>query len=248
MIRVEDLKGDLHVHGEDSPDGRMSLETILHLATAKSYQYILITDHTQGLHFGGLTGSEIEDQGRAIERLRPEFPDITIFHGAELNIMRDGALDLDDDALAPLDFAVAGVHSYFGLDRDTQTKRVTAALEHPIVRVLAHPFGRRIGVRPALDLDMEAVIEVATAQGVALETNGHRDRLDLPPDWIAVAADRGAFFAANSDAHRVHEMDNIANAVATLQRSGVTPSKVINSFAVDDLSDWVSRAGHNNVA
>ena len=241
VIRIEDLKGDLHVHGADSPDGGMSLETILHLATAKGYQYVLITDHTKGLHFGGLTGPEIEDQGRAIERLRPEFPEITIFHGAELNIMKDGALDLDDDALEPLDFAVAGVHSYFGLDRDAQTKRITSALEHPIVRILAHPFGRRIGVRPAIDLDMDAVIDVAKAQGVALETNGHRDRLDLPPAWIAVAADRGAFLAANSDAHRVHEMDNIANAVATLQRSGVTPGRVINSFEVDDLSEWVSR-------
>lgn len=241
VISIDDLKGDLHVHGEDSPDGRMSLETILHLATAKGYEYILITDHTKGLHFGGLSGSEIEGQSQAIARLRPQFPDITVFHGAELNIMKDGALDLDDDALEPLDFAVAGVHSYFGLDRDTQTKRVTAALGHPIVRVLAHPFGRRIGVRPAIDLDMEAVIEMAATQGVALETNGHRDRLDLPSAWIAVAADRGAFFAANSDAHRVHEMDNISNAVATLQRAGVTPGKVINSFATDELKDWVTR-------
>lgn len=243
VITIEDLRGDLHVHGEDSPDGRMGLETILQLATARGYEYVLITDHTKGLRFGGLTGPELENQARALERLRAEFPDITIFHGAELNIMQDGALDLDDDELERLDFAVAGVHSYFGLDRDSQTRRVTAALEHPIVRVLAHPLGRRIGIRPAIDLDMEAVIEVATAQGVALETNGHRDRLDLPPAWIAVAAERGAFFAANSDAHRVHEMANIANAVATLQKSGVTPSRVINSFGVDELSDWVSRGG-----
>jgi DNA polymerase (family 10) len=243
VVTLEDLRGDLHLHSEDSPDGRMTLDTILQKATTSGYDYVLMTDHTVGLRFGGLSGQEISSQSVNIERLRIEYPRFTIFHGAELNIMKDGTLDLDDEALEPLDFAVAGVHSYFGLDRDTQTKRVIAALEHPVVKVLAHPFGRRIGIRPSMGLDMDAIIDAAVEQGVALETNGHRDRLDLPSDWIEIAAERGALFAANSDAHRPSEMDNIANAVATLQRAGVTPDRVVNTWTVEDLSDWVNRAG-----
>jgi DNA polymerase (family 10) len=107
------------------------------------------------------------------------------------------------------------------------------------VRILAHPFGRRIGIRPPLDIDMESVVEQAVSHDVALESNGHRDRLDLSAEWIRRAVDLGAIFAANSDAHRVPEIANIANAVATLQRAGVTPDRVINASPVETLRAWV---------
>ena len=92
-----------------------------------------------------------------------------------------------------------------------------------------------------MDLDMEGVIDTAIEEGVALETNGHRDRLDLPPNWVEVASHRGALFAANSDAHRIHEMDNIANAVATLQKAGVGANQVVNTFGIEFLTDWLTR-------
>jgi DNA polymerase (family X) len=240
VVALDDLRGDLHLHSEDSPDGRMTLEVIVQQAIARGYEYVLITDHTQGLRFGGLTEEGIRAQAMAIEQLRALFPQVTIFHGAELNIMGDGALDLDEEALALLDFAVAGVHSHFGLDRRSQTERVIAALRHPVVRILAHPFGRRIGMRPPMELDVEGVIDTAIEEGVALETNGHRDRLDLPSDWVAIASHRGAVFAANSDAHRIHEMDNVANAAGTLQKAGVGPNQVVNTFGVEYLTDWVT--------
>lgn len=239
LVGVAHLRGDLHLHSEASPDGRMSLETLCHAAEARGYEYVAVTDHTHGLRFGGLSGPEIEAQTASVDRIRAMFPGLAVFHGAELNITQDGKLDVDDEYLEKLDFAVAGVHSHFGLDRESQTRRVITALSHPVVRVLAHPFGRRIGIRPPLDLDMESVIEGAVVESVALETNGHRDRLDLPPDWIEFAAEKGALFAANSDAHRVHEMGNINNAVASLQRAGVSPDRIINTFQLSELSVWL---------
>ncbi|HEU4895179.1 MAG TPA: PHP domain-containing protein [Acidimicrobiia bacterium] len=243
VVTVGDLRGDLHLHSDGSPDGRMTIETILETATARGYEYVLITDHTRGLRFGGLTEDDLAAQSGMIEALRPRYPDLVVFHGAELNIERDGTLDIDDEALSQLDFAVAGVHSHFGLEEGEQTERVLAALRHPKVRVLAHPFGRRIGIRPPLDIDMERVVEEAVTNGVALESNGHRDRLDLPAEWVRRAVDLGAIFAANSDAHRVPEMANIANAVGTLQRAGVTSDRVINAASVDDLRAWIGSAG-----
>jgi len=239
VVTVSDLRGDLHLHSEGSPDGRMTIETILEIATERGYEYVLITDHTRGLHFGGLTETDLAIQSELIHTLRPRFPELVVFQGAELNIDRDGALDIDDEALGHLDFAVAGVHSHFGLREEEQTARVIAALRHPKVRILAHPFGRRIGIRPPLDIDMESVVEQAVSHDVALESNGHRDRLDLSAEWIRRAVDLGAIFAANSDAHRVPEIANIANAVATLQRAGVTPDRVINASPVETLRAWV---------
>ncbi len=241
VVRSTQIRGDLHLHSEASPDGRMTLRSIIEQAVARRYQYLLITDHTQGLRFGGLGGGGLRAQREAILRYREEYPQLRIFHGAELNIAPDGSLDLDDEDLAVLDFAVAGAHSHFDLPGQEQTERLLGAMRHPVVAVIAHPFGRRIGRRPAMDLDMDRVSKVAADQGVALETNGHRDRLDLPSEWLVRAAEHGAMFAANSDAHRIAEMDNIDNAVASLQRAGIGPERVINTFGVEKLSEWAMR-------
>lgn len=239
-VRLDDIRGDLHLHSERSPDGRMPLQLILAAAVSRGYEYVLITDHTLGLRFGGLGREQLAEQRAEIDGLRPAYPGLTVFHGAEVNIDREGGLDLDDETLAMLDFVVAGMHSHFGLTEAEQTERLVTALAHPSVRVLAHPTGRRIGIRSGVSVDLDAVIDAAVAYDRALECNGHRDRLDLGRTWVRIALQRGARFAANSDAHRTDEIANIANAVATLQASGTPAASVVNAMTVDDFTAWAS--------
>ena len=243
VIRNGQIKGDLHLHTDLSPDGRMTLFEIAAEATDREYEYILITDHTTGLRFGGLDSAGLDRQRVMIEEARARFPDLLVLQGAELNIDRDGSLDIDDESLSRLDFAVAGVHSHFDLDRFEQTARVLKALSHSVVRVLAHPTGRRIGNRPAIDLDIDAVIGAAIENQVALEVNGHRDRLDLSAEHAALAVAAGAVLAANSDSHRIGEMGNVANSVATLQRAGIAPSSVVNTMPVEAFREWAGVIG-----
>lgn len=238
VIRTGQINGDLHLHTDLSPDGRMSPVEILAEAVEREYEYVLITDHTTGLRFGGLDSAGLQHQRTIIDETRARFPDLLVLQGAELNIDRDGSLDIDDDALDRLDFAVAGLHSHFDLDRSEQTARVLTAVSHPAVQVLAHPTGRRIGNRPAIDLDIDAVIAAAAENDVALEVNGHRDRLDLSAAHAARAVAGGAVLAANSDAHRTGEMGNIANSVATMQRAGIGPSSVVNTMSVEFFREW----------
>ena len=243
VIRNGQVKGDLHLHTDLSPDGRMSLFEIAAEATDREYEYILITDHTTGLRFGGLDSAGLDRQRVMIEEARAVFPDLLVLQGAELNIDRDGSLDIDDESLSRLDFAVAGVHSHFDLDRFEQTARVVKALSHPAVRVLAHPTGRRIGNRPAIDLDIDAIVDAAIENHVALEVNGHRDRLDLSAEHAALAVAAGAVLAANSDSHRIGEMGNVANSVATMQRAGIAPSSVVNTMSVEAFQEWAGVIG-----
>jgi len=243
VIRNGQIKGDLHLHTDLSPDGRMTLFEIAAEATDREYEYILITDHTSGLRFGGLDSAGLDRQREMIEEARAGFPDLLVLQGAELNIDRDGSLDIDDESLSRLDFAVAGVHSHFDLDRLEQTARVLKALSHPVVRVLAHPTGRRIGNRPAIDLDIDAVVAAAIENHVALEVNGHRDRLDLSAGLAAMAVAAGAVLTANSDSHRIGEMGNVANSVATMQRAGIAPSSVVNTMSVEAFREWAGVIG-----
>lgn len=243
VVRLEDIRGDFHLHSVRSPDGRMELDTIAALGVELGYEYILISDHTIGLRFGGLGPDDLAAQREEIERLRPRYPSLTIFQGAEVNIDKEGGLDLDDDTLDSLDFVVAGMHSHFGLDESEQTARIVRALAHPKVRVLAHPTGRRIGTRPAVRLDLHAVFEAAVANDRALEANGHRDRLDLSSHWVRIAAGMGARFAADSDGHRVDEVVNIANGVATLQAAGVPADQVVNTMPLAEMMAWAVGSG-----
>ncbi|HSK06428.1 MAG TPA: PHP domain-containing protein, partial [Acidimicrobiia bacterium] len=240
VVRLEHIRGDLHLHTDRSPDGRMNLSDVLDEAVDRGYEYLLITDHTSGLRFGGLDAQGLIEQRAEIDQARSRFPGLVVLHGAELNIDRDGGLDVDDETLGLLDMAVAGIHSHFDLDRAEQTARVLSALHHPTVRILAHPTGRRIGIRPPLDLDLEAVIAAAVEHRVALEVNGHRDRLDLSAGLIEMADAAGALLAADSDSHRVGEMGNVANSVATMQRAGLRPASVVNTLPVDDFLDWAA--------
>jgi len=240
VVRVADLRGDLHIHTDWSPDGRVPLEQMARAAGARGYAYLLITDHTKGLRFGGLSEADVERQARLIGKVRADVPEVAIFQGAELNIGPSGDLDLDEGALGGLDFAIAAIHSRFELDKEQQTSRVIRALRHPVVKVLAHPTGRRIGIRPSLMLDLDAVFAVAAEEGVALELNGHRDRLDLSAELTERALAAGCLLAANSDAHRLGELSNVENAVATAQRAGVTPDRVVNTRDLEALIRWVN--------
>ena len=238
VVTVADLRGDLHLHTEVSPDGRITLDELAKAGMARGYSYLLVTDHTKGLRFGGLDEDGIARQAEFVAEVRRRFPAIEILHGAELNIEVDGDLDIDDEALRLLDFAVAAVHSRFDLDQGSQTKRVLTALRHPKVRVLAHPLGRRIGIRPPLALDAEVMFEVAAQERVALELNGHRDRLDLSAELAEQALDSGCLLAANSDAHRLGELANVENAVATAQHAGARPERVVNTWDTESLRTW----------
>lgn len=241
LVVPGDLRGDLHLHTARSPDGRQSLEELVIAARRLGYEYVAVTDHAVGLRLGGLDADALAAQRAEVRRAREAHPGISVLHGAELNIGPDGTLDYDDATLAALDLGVAGVHSHFTLDRAAQTRRVVRAMEHPKVKVIAHLTGRRIGIRPPIDVDLEAVSAAAVRTGTALEVNGHLDRLDLSADGIRQAVERGVLLAANSDAHRLPEMGNAANAVGIMQRAGVPPEIVVNTWPVERFLDWVTR-------
>lgn len=241
LILPEMIRGDLHVHSAASPDGRMTFEEIVERLSRAGLEYAVITDHTMGLRFGGLDGAGLRRQREEIDTVNSRYSGFTLLQGAEVNIDRDGVLDIDDGTLDSLDVVVAGVHSHFDLPEIEQTERVLRALGHPSVDVLAHPTGRRIGLRPPLRLDLGRVFESARRHGVALEANGHRDRLDLSSDLARRAMEEGVTLAADSDAHRPGEFVNLQNAVATLQRARVERRSVINALPLDEFREWLAR-------
>ena len=239
LVTREHLRGDFHLHSDWSPDGRQSLQALADGARGMGWDYFAITDHGHELRFGGLTAPQIRQQAEVLDQLKVDNPDLVILHGAELNISRDGELDFDDGVLAGLDFRLASIHSHFGLSQSQQTERLIKVIANPLVHAIGHPTGRRIGVRPPLNLDLGAVFEAASFYETALEVNGHLDRLDLSAPHARLAAQWGVAFLANSDAHRASELANVSNAVKVLQKAGVGPRQVVNAWDLSYLLEWL---------
>jgi DNA polymerase (family 10) len=223
LVELADLRGDLHMH-TDWSDGRATLEEMVLASKERGYGYIAICDHARRLRDGRL-----EAQTEAIAGLNRRVPGIQILAGIEVDIRADGSLDFRDDALAARDWVMASIHSGFDGTRERLTERLVAAMEHPHVDCIGHPTGRKINRRPAYELDFERVCEVATATGTFLEINAQPDRLDLTDTLARAAAEAGVGIVVSTDAHRLHELDNLELGVAQARRGWITPEQVVNT-------------------
>ncbi|MGZ4126545.1 MAG: DNA polymerase/3'-5' exonuclease PolX [Actinomycetota bacterium] len=239
-VEQHDLRGDLHTH-TDLTDGLAPLEEMVAAAAARGYSYYAVTDHAENLSMTGMARAAVLEQRGRIAKLQKQYPKMTLLHGCELNIAKDGSVDYDPEFLSKFDVLVASVHSYFRLSRDEQTTRLVTAMENPLVNVIGHPSGRLIGRREAIDFDFEAVCEAAKRTGTALEVNSFPDRLDLRDDHVRWAIERGVTLSIDTDSHAPKHMDNIRYGIATAQRGWARKADVLNTRTEKQLRDFIAR-------
>ncbi len=155
LIGYGDIRGDLQVT-TNWTDGENSIEEMAVAAQAARLEYIAITDHTKSLAMtGGLDEKKLLKQIAEIDKIQKKFTKIKILKGAEVNILRDGLLDINDEVLAKLDVVGIAVHSHFNLSRAEQTKRVVKAMRNKNADILFHPTGRLIQRRAPFDVDVD---------------------------------------------------------------------------------------------
>lgn len=238
LATVADINGDLHVHTDLSGDGRQSLEEVVEEARRRGWAYLATTDHAEGLSFNGVTRAGMLEQRRRIRDLQERVPEVTVLHGSELNIGADGDLDYDRDFLLGFDWTVASVHSHFDLPPERQTQRLITAIRHPAVNAIGHLLGRRIGRRPGIEIDVDAVLAAAEETGTAIEINCHLDRLDAPADVLRAARGRDVVFVVNSDAHRLREFDNHGHGLRLAERGWVPRERIANTWTRERFLAW----------
>jgi DNA polymerase (family 10) len=223
LVTLADLKGDLHMH-TDWSDGRGTLEEMVLAAKERGRKYIAICDHARRLRDGRL-----ERQTEEIAAMNERVSGITVLAGIEVDIRGEGSLDYDDEALAQRDWVMASIHSGFDQPRERLTDRLVAAMENPHVDCIGHPTGRKINRRPPYELDLERVFEKAVETGTFLEINAQPDRLDLTDNHARAAVEAGVRIVVSTDAHRVHELDNLQLGVAQARRGWVTADQIVNT-------------------
>jgi DNA polymerase (family 10) len=243
-MRVEDIKGDLHLHTDRSGDGRSTLDVMLDAASARGLEYVAITDHAENLTMNGLSRAEMIEQHAEIKEQRIQRPDMAILAGVELNIDAEGSVDYDPEFLELFDIGVASVHSYFDLDTTAQTARIIAAMENPAVTIIGHPTGRKIGSRPGIIFDLDAVLDAAVATGTALEINSSLQRLDLSAHFLRRAVEvPGVRFVVSTDSHHASSLPTMKWGVSLARKGRVKPSSVLNSLPKDEFLAVLGRYG-----
>ncbi|CAN5840775.1 DNA polymerase/3'-5' exonuclease PolX [soil metagenome] len=247
LVEVSDLQGDCHTHSEWS-DGHFSIGRMAAEARSRGLAWQVLTDHSQSLTIArGLTPDRVEQQRRIIgelnESLAREGSEFRLLHGCELEIRVDGRLDYDDALLARFDVVVASLHVGRRQPRRRLMERYRVALNSPHVDIIAHPSGRKIGLRDDLDLEWDAFYRAAAETGTLLEVNGSAERLDLDDRRARAALDAGCRFVIDSDAHYVHEFDNLGWGVAQARRAWFEKKDVANALALDEFLALVAVKG-----
>jgi DNA polymerase (family X) len=229
LLTRDEIRGDLHTHSTWS-DGKASILEMATAASALGYEYLAICDHTPNVRVvPGLDADDVRRQAEEIAAVNDELAPFRVLRGIEVDIRTDGTLDLPDDVLSELDWVQLSLHAGQRQSRDELTRKVTEAMRHPAVRALSHPKGRMLNRRPPNALDLEKTFEVALETGVAVETNGLPDRLDLSGPELRLALEAGVSIVVSTDAHSVRGLDYMQLAVHTARRGWATAADVVNT-------------------
>jgi len=241
LIRLEDIRGDLHVHTKET-DGRYSAEEMAGAAKKRGYEYLAITDHSKRVTMArGLDAKRLAKAIKDIDKLNAKLKGLTLLKSIELDILADGTLDLPDSILGELDLVVCSVHYNFNLPKDKQTERVIRALDNRHVNIFCHPSGRLINERPAYEIDLEKVMRAAVERRCTLELNAHPDRLDLDDVHCQMAKEMGLKLAISTDAHSMDDLALMRFGVGQARRGWLEPADVINTRPLPELRKLLKR-------
>jgi len=242
LVSSGHIRGDLHMHSTWS-DGRDSIQHMVLAAKQLGYEYVAITDHSEGAFASRkLLALEIPIQREEIEALRARVTGIEILHGVEVDIMGDGSLDFEDELLSGFDIVLASLHDDQGHDGEQLTERYLKAIRHPLVNIITHPANRSPALSSGYDIDFERVFAAAVDTGTALEIDGAPGHLDMDGALARRAVAAGVTVTIDSDCHRAEALARqMQFGIGTARRGWVEPGHVLNANGVDTVRAFIAK-------
>jgi DNA polymerase (family 10) len=236
LIDYGSLKGDLQVH-TNWTDGNNTIMDMAHAAKTAGLEYIAITDHSRTLQVAhGLNKEKFKEQENEIKKINYKISQnegIEILRGVEVNILKDGNLDLENNILKEFDIVGAAIHANFSLSKEQQTNRLVSAMYNPNVDILFHPTCREILKRQSLDIDFDKIIDVSKETGTILEVDSSPNRLDLQDDYVKLAIQNRCKFVIDSDAHDKSHFHFLKFGLSQARRGWAEKKDVINTLPLE---------------
>ncbi len=245
IIGYQDIRGDLHCHSNWS-GGANTIKEMVRAAQEMGYEYIGIADHTKFLRIErGLDEKMLDLQRKEIDKLNSRFQILnsrfSILQGCEANILNDGSIDIKDEALAKLDYVIAGVHSSFKMEKSAMTERIIRAMKNPNVDILSHPTGRILKRRDEYQIDFDKILRAAREYNVVLEINSEPKRLDLNDQNIRRAKEAGVKMVINTDSHQKDQLRFIEFGISQARRGWAEKEDIINVQPIDKLMEFFKK-------
>lgn len=240
LIGYQDISGDLHCHTSWG-EGAHSIAQMAETAKAMGYEYLGISDHTKFLKIErGLNEKQLSRQAGEIAKLNKKYKDFRILQGAETNILNDGSIDINDEALKKLDYAIAGIHSNFRMSKEMMTERIIKAFKNPYIKIFSHPTGRLLKRREEYQIDFDKILRAAKEYGVVLEINSYPERLDLNDQNIRRAKEAGVKMVIDTDSHNKNHFSNIELGIAQARRGWAEKKDIINCHSLKKLLEFLT--------
>ncbi|MER2562960.1 MAG: DNA polymerase/3'-5' exonuclease PolX [Myxococcaceae bacterium] len=242
LITRADLAGNVHAHTTWS-DGINSLEEMARAAKALGYSYYTVTEHSQTSGYaGGLSIEKLKQQWDEIDRVNDLVKGIRLLKGIESDILEDGSLDYPDSVLEQLDVVIGSIHQRYSQDEDQMTKRVLKAFDNPHLHIWGHPTGRLINKREPAPMRMEEILDKAAKKGITIEVNGCPERMDLSPEHVRKALERGLKLSISTDAHSTNELSvHLPFALASARKGWARVGDVVNTRDVKGFLKAIRR-------
>ncbi|MCL5072557.1 MAG: PHP domain-containing protein [Actinobacteria bacterium] len=245
LIKIQDIKGDLHVHSQWS-DGLIDFDEMIEKAKVFGYEYIAISDHSMSNLYGkGLNEEGIIEKIEYVKNLREKTKVLKILMGGEVDIKSVGKLDYDEHILKQMDVVIGSMHSNYTNSYQENTARIVSAIENNNIDLIAHPTGVVFGARAPYSLNMEQIIKSAAAHGKALEINSYFVRLDLNEDYSRKVKENGGKITINTDSHRLNNLDMMKLGVDVARRAGLEKEDVINTMTLEELMKWKNKTARD---
>ena len=240
LIKKENLRGTFHNHTTAS-DGNNSLLEMAEAAHDLGLEYLGIADHSKAsFQANGLNELRLREQISEIRALNEQFDDFALIAGSEVDILKDGSLDFDDDLLQELDYCVASVHNSFTLDEDTMTKRIIRAMENEHVTMLGHVTGRLLLKRDPYAVNIEKIIACASETRTVIELNCSPYRLDMDWRWWKKAREKNVLCSINPDAHRIEQLQSLSYGVRLARKGWLRRNDVLNTKSLKEVQAWLA--------
>jgi DNA polymerase (family 10) len=248
LVELSDIKGDFHLHSsfplEPSHDmGVDSMETMISRAQELKYKYLGFSEHnpSQSKHTTKQVYEILLKRSKKIEQLNKDNKSIRVFSLLETDILPNGSLAINNEALSLLDATLVSIHSVFSMNKQEMTKRVIKGLSHPKAKILTHPTGRLINERPGYELEWKEIFEFCKSENKALEINAFPSRLDLTDLLVRQAVEIGVKLFINTDSHAVSQMDLMKYGISVARRGWATKDDILNSQEYNKLNEWFKK-------
>lgn len=241
LLELDDIRGDLHCHTK-ATDGANTIREMAEAAQQHGYEYLAITDHSKAVSVAkGLNATNLKKHAEQIRELNGSIEGLWLMAGVEVDILKDGSLDLDEDVLTELDWVVASVHSHFELSKAAMTKRLVKAVRSGVVHCIGHPSGRIIGRRNPIDVDWDELFAACREHGVRLEINAQPSRLDLRDNNCQRVKEADVGFVINTDAHKQSDLEFMSFGVGIARRSWLERRDVLNTLPAAKLRQALAK-------